>query len=59
MEQDISIGGMSFDSINDYSSARAMAISAGDLSVVVRQEVKKILKENRNNILKSINSGLQ
>lgn len=59
MKQNISTGGMSFEGIGHFSSARAMAIGAGDLSIVVRQEVKKILAENRNDVLKSLNSGLQ
>lgn len=50
--------GTSFDGLNDYASARAIAISAGDLSVVVRREVKKTLEKNRNNILGSLNTGL-
>ncbi len=45
--------------INDYASVRAIAISAGDMSVVVREEVKKILKQNKNNVLKSLYSGLE
>lgn len=58
MKQSVLTGGMSFGGLND-SSARAIAISAGDLSIVVRQEVKRILEENRNDVLKSLNAGLQ
>jgi hypothetical protein len=43
-----------------YFAAKSIAVSAGDLSVAVREEVRKIInkKENKNNILKSIYSGL-
>lgn len=58
-KQSISTRGMAFDGINDYASARAIAISAGDLSIVVRKEVKKTLESNRNDILRSLNSGLE
>lgn len=51
--------GAPLDGLTDYASARAIAISAGDLSVVVRREVKKTLEKNRNNILRSLNTGLK
>lgn len=34
----------SFKDINDFSNARAVAISAGDLSVAVRNEVIRIME---------------
>ena len=58
-KQSISTRDVSFGGINDYASARAIAISAGDLSIVVRKEVKKTLEANRNDILRSLNSGLE
>lgn len=59
MRQKNSTDVISFEGVNNCSSAIAIAISAGDLSRAVRQQVKKILKENRNDILKAIYSGLQ
>jgi hypothetical protein len=56
-EQRSSTGGMSL-SVGEYAFARAVATSAGDLSIVVRNEVKKTLAANRNDILKSLTSGL-
>jgi hypothetical protein len=53
------ISSLPFDDFNDQASARAIAISAGDLSIVVRNEVMKTLKANRNDIVRSLNSGLQ
>ncbi len=50
-KQSTSAKDTSFDGLTDYATARAIAISAGDLSVVVRREVKKILEKNRNNVL--------
>jgi hypothetical protein len=50
--------GSSFDALASYGSARALAVSAGDLSVVVRNEVKKVLKDNRNDVLKAVTNGL-
>lgn len=54
----ISTSATPFDGLTDYASARAIAISAGDLSVVVRREVRKTLQENRNSILGSLDAGL-
>jgi hypothetical protein len=58
-KQSASTRDTSFDNLNSYASARAIAISAGDLSITVRNEVKKILKKNRNGVLGSLNSGLK
>jgi hypothetical protein len=58
-KKSVSTTTLSFDGFDGHSAARAIAISAGDLSIVVRNEVKKILKTNRNDILRSLNSGLQ
>jgi len=46
-------------SLTDISSARSLAISAGDLSVVVRQEVQRILEGNQNDLTKSIDWGFE
>ncbi|MCA1408954.1 hypothetical protein I6F26_32845 [Ensifer sp. IC3342] len=51
--------GKSLDAISNSISVRAVAISAGDLSVVVRNEVKKTLTANRNDVVRSLESGLQ
>jgi len=58
-EQNDSMRNISLGGFNDYASARAFAIGAGDMSTVVRKEVKRILETNRNDILKSLQSGLQ
>ena len=50
--------GTSVGGFADHTLARTIAISAGDLSVVVRREVKKTLEKNRNSILKALDSGL-
>lgn len=57
-KQSTSTEGTSFNNLTDYASARTIAISAGDLSVVVRREVKKTLEKNRNSILESLNTGI-
>jgi hypothetical protein len=49
----------SFRDINDFSNARTIAISAGDLSVAVRKEVIRIMESNKNNVLQSVKDGLQ
>ena len=46
-------------SSSDLSSVRTIAMSAGDFSIAVRQEVEKVLKSNRNNVVKSFGTLLQ
>ena len=48
----------SFDSLNNLASARSIAISAGDLSAVVRQEVKKILGKKGCHQLDAVKVGI-
>ena len=48
----------SFKDINEFSNARTIAISAGDLSVAVRNEVIRIMESNKNTVLPSIIDGL-
>lgn len=42
-----------------YAFARSLAVSSGDMSIVIRHEVQRVLKENRNDIAKSLDYGLQ
>jgi len=51
--------GMSLQVLNDFSSPRAVAISAGELSTVVRKEVKKTLQANQRDLLRSFDAGLE
>ena len=57
--QNISMKALRFESMNDYASVRALAISAGELSIAIRNEVKKILQENHHSISRSLDSGLK
>lgn len=46
-------------SSNDLSNAKAIAISSGDLSIAIRNEVIKIMESNKNNVYQSVKEGLK
>lgn len=60
MKRSIPGRAMGYDQMNEgFSSARSIAIGAGDLSIVVRREVARALDANGNDVLKSLIHGLK
>jgi hypothetical protein len=49
---------MPVDSLNTLASARTIAMSAGELSVSVRQKVKRSMKEQRGRQLEAVKIGV-